>query len=188
MRGSAKEGDEVTIVGRIGGDVKPWIDGQAAFMLVDSKLKPCNEQGDDGCATPWDYCCDLGELPALGVGFRADARRATPHTRFAVATKVNVDRLVGAVQREKSSIKLLEQFSNQRRAASDLETSSSQVAQGNRSGNVDERKASQVERGRRCPLAREAAGLMKLADPRLKKLAFKLENRGRIVVLDRGDS
>ncbi len=34
------------------------------FMLVDSALKPCNENDDDGCTTPWDYCCDTDVLPA----------------------------------------------------------------------------------------------------------------------------
>jgi hypothetical protein len=54
----------LTLVGRIGGDVNPWIEGQAAFLVVDSALKPCNEKDDDGCKTPWDYCCDVNDLPA----------------------------------------------------------------------------------------------------------------------------
>lgn len=60
----AKSDEKITLVGRIGGDVNPWIEGQAAFLVVDTALKPCNEQHDDGCKTPWDYCCDAGELPA----------------------------------------------------------------------------------------------------------------------------
>ena len=63
-RASAKNDEEVNLVGRIGGDVDPWVAGQAAFMLVDSALKPCNENDDDGCTTPWDYCCDTDVLPA----------------------------------------------------------------------------------------------------------------------------
>jgi hypothetical protein len=55
---------EVTLVGRIGGDVNPWVEGQAAFLVVDSALKPCNEKADEGCPTPWDYCCDANDLPA----------------------------------------------------------------------------------------------------------------------------
>lgn len=27
-------------------------------------LKPCNEKDDDACPTPWDYCCDVDDLPA----------------------------------------------------------------------------------------------------------------------------
>lgn len=63
-RADAKNDEEVALVGRIGGDVDPWVEGQAAFMLVDTALKPCNENDDDGCKTPWDYCCDTDVLPA----------------------------------------------------------------------------------------------------------------------------
>jgi hypothetical protein len=61
---ASKDGEEVTLVGRIGGDTNPWIEGQAAFLIVDSALKPCNEKDDDACPTPWDYCCDVDDLPA----------------------------------------------------------------------------------------------------------------------------
>jgi hypothetical protein len=54
---TAKDSDEVTLVGRIGGDEKPWVDGVAAFTIVDVSLKPCDEK--EGCPTPWDYCCDV---------------------------------------------------------------------------------------------------------------------------------
>jgi len=59
-RTSAKDNDEVVVVGRIGGDANPWIDGVAAFTIIDLALKPCE---DDGCQVPWDYCCDLDDLP-----------------------------------------------------------------------------------------------------------------------------
>lgn len=61
---ATKDEEEVIIVGRIGGDVNPWIEGQAAFLVVDSGLKPCNEIEGDSCPTPWDYCCDVADLPA----------------------------------------------------------------------------------------------------------------------------
>jgi hypothetical protein len=59
-RSSAKNDEEVVVVGRIGGDANPWIDGMAAFTIVDLARKPCEE---DGCQVPWDYCCDLDDLP-----------------------------------------------------------------------------------------------------------------------------
>ena len=59
-RADAKTDEEVTLVGRIGGDANPWVEGQAAFMLVDSALKPCPKE--EGCPTPWDYCCDTDLL------------------------------------------------------------------------------------------------------------------------------
>lgn len=64
VREVAKSDEEITLVGRIGGDTSPWVDGQAAFLIVDPLLKPCNEKEDDGCATPWDYCCDSDLLPS----------------------------------------------------------------------------------------------------------------------------
>lgn len=61
---SVKNDEEVTLVGRIGGDVKPFVQGVSAFTIVDRSLKPCNEKDDDACETPWDYCCDTDLLPA----------------------------------------------------------------------------------------------------------------------------
>lgn len=82
-RESAKDGDEVTVVGRIGGSVDPWIDGRAAFTIVDPSLKACSDIPGDGCPTPWDYCCEasIGESSATvkvvdekGDLVKADAR------------------------------------------------------------------------------------------------------------------
>jgi hypothetical protein len=56
-RQEARDGDEVAVVGRIGGDVKPWVEGRAAFWIVDPSMKSCKETEDDNCPTPWDYCC-----------------------------------------------------------------------------------------------------------------------------------
>lgn len=53
-RKSVKDGDEVVIVGRIGGSENPWIKGRAAFTIVDTSLKSCLECGHD-CSKPWDY-------------------------------------------------------------------------------------------------------------------------------------
>jgi hypothetical protein len=59
-RKDLKDGDEVVVVGRIGGSVKPFT-GRAAFTIVDASIKPCSENGDDACPTPWDYCCGVGK-------------------------------------------------------------------------------------------------------------------------------
>lgn len=59
---SAKNEDQVVVVGRIGGNVNPWVEGTAAFLLIDESLTPCNEREDDACPTPWDYCCDDVDL------------------------------------------------------------------------------------------------------------------------------
>jgi hypothetical protein len=62
-RADTKDADDIVLVGRIGGDTSPWVNGQAAFLVVDGSLKPCNEKDDDDCPTPWDYCCDGDTLP-----------------------------------------------------------------------------------------------------------------------------
>lgn len=63
VRKDSKDGDEVTITGRIGGDVDPWFKGRAAFLIVDPSLAPCSDIPGDTCKTPWDYCCeDIGHL------------------------------------------------------------------------------------------------------------------------------
>ena len=50
------EQDEVVLVGRIGGSEAPFVDGLAAFTIVDAKVPPCS--AEEGCETPWDYCCE----------------------------------------------------------------------------------------------------------------------------------
>ena len=54
----AKDGDEVVVTGRIGGERDPWVEGLAMFNIVDNSLVPCNEIPGDNCSLPWDYCCD----------------------------------------------------------------------------------------------------------------------------------
>ncbi len=61
VRKEGKNGDEVVIVGRVGGSVAPLTKDRAFFTIVDASLKPCNEKPGDNCETPWDYCCDPKE-------------------------------------------------------------------------------------------------------------------------------
>ncbi|MBC7853919.1 MAG: hypothetical protein IAF94_10815 [Pirellulaceae bacterium] len=61
---SAQDGEEVTLVGRIGGSESPFVAGRASFTVVDLSLVPCSERPGDSCTTPWDYCCDTDALPA----------------------------------------------------------------------------------------------------------------------------
>lgn len=53
---SVKDDESVTLVGLIGGSSKPFVDGLAAFTIVDAKVPYCAP--DEGCPTPWDYCCE----------------------------------------------------------------------------------------------------------------------------------
>lgn len=42
----AKDGEPVVVVGRLGGGVNPWVDGRAAFLIVDTRILPsCDEVG-----------------------------------------------------------------------------------------------------------------------------------------------
>ncbi|MBM3975547.1 MAG: hypothetical protein FJ299_00980 [Planctomycetes bacterium] len=41
------------------GRAMDFVDGRAAFRLVDASLKSCADMGGlDHCPTPWDYCCE----------------------------------------------------------------------------------------------------------------------------------
>ena len=62
-RDESKDGDDVVLVGRIGGGENPWIDGRAAFTVVDNSLRACSDIPGDECPKPWDYCCETGKLP-----------------------------------------------------------------------------------------------------------------------------
>lgn len=57
----AKDHEEIVLTGRIGGEEKPFVEGVAAFTIVDRSLDPC--PAAEGCPTPWDYCCDTDKLP-----------------------------------------------------------------------------------------------------------------------------
>lgn len=56
--GTLKAGDEVVLRGRIGGSKEPFVAGRAVFTLMGRALKACNENPDDKCSRPWDYCCE----------------------------------------------------------------------------------------------------------------------------------
>ncbi|MDA0281783.1 MAG: hypothetical protein O3B13_14745 [Planctomycetota bacterium] len=84
-REQAQDGADVILVGRIGGSENPWVDGRAAFSIVDQTLKACSDIPGDECKKPWDYCCETHKLPAStalvkfvdadGQPLKADARK-----------------------------------------------------------------------------------------------------------------
>ncbi|MDX1929272.1 MAG: hypothetical protein SFV81_22280 [Pirellulaceae bacterium] len=59
-RNQIKDGDTVTLVGLIGGSSDPFVDGMAAFTIVDAKVPYCAPS--EGCPTPWDYCCETAAV------------------------------------------------------------------------------------------------------------------------------
>ncbi len=66
VKQQAKDGDEVVVVGRIGGSDKPFT-GRASFTIVDVSFKPCPD--GEGCPTPWDFCCEAPDDLAKGTIF-----------------------------------------------------------------------------------------------------------------------
>lgn len=53
-RESTEDGQDVIVEGRL----QEFVEGRAAFTIVDGSIPPCGEDGmDDHCPTPWDYCC-----------------------------------------------------------------------------------------------------------------------------------
>ena len=55
-RADVTDGATVTVRGVVGGSTKPFVEGLAAFTLVDPALESCVGEGG-ACKTPWDYCC-----------------------------------------------------------------------------------------------------------------------------------
>ena len=104
VREEAANGDDVLLIGCIGGSSDPWIAGRAAFTLVDLSIKPCNEKLDDGCPTPWDYCCETDKLPNAGalikfVDDSGSVLKADPQTLFGVKELSTVI-IKGSAQRD----------------------------------------------------------------------------------------
>ncbi len=104
VREEAASDDEVLIVGCIGGSSNPWIEGRAAFTIVDLSLKSCNDTLEDKCPTPWDYCCETDKLPTSSalVKFVDDSNKvlkADPKTLFGV-TELSTVIIKGSAQRD----------------------------------------------------------------------------------------
>ncbi|QDU82318.1 hypothetical protein Pla110_40730 [Polystyrenella longa] len=59
-RESAQDEESVTVVGVIGGSHDPFVDGLAAFTVVDPEVPFCS--AEEGCPTPWDYCCTQDQV------------------------------------------------------------------------------------------------------------------------------
>jgi hypothetical protein len=59
-RKSENNEEEVAVEGRIGGSEAPFVDGLAAFTIVDPAIPHCSVE--EGCPTPWDYCCETDRV------------------------------------------------------------------------------------------------------------------------------
>lgn len=55
---NATEGDQVVLMGVIGGSRSPITEGAPVFTIVDRTLDNCADIPGDNCPVPWDYCCE----------------------------------------------------------------------------------------------------------------------------------
>lgn len=82
-RETAKNEEEVVVVGRIGGGLKPFVDNMAAFQIVDNSIIACSDDVADGeacsCPTPWDYCCHTDKLPNAMAFIRFEDEQGQVH-------------------------------------------------------------------------------------------------------------
>lgn len=52
-------GENVTVLGRIGGRTNPFVAGRGMMLIADDvHATPCDAMADDHCAIPWDFCCE----------------------------------------------------------------------------------------------------------------------------------
>ena len=67
-KNSAKVGDSVSFLARVGGRVKPFASGFAMFVVADPSLVSCELKGVmDHCPNPQDYCCEPPEKLKMGL-------------------------------------------------------------------------------------------------------------------------
>ncbi len=78
-RGRRPKTTNRSLSGRIGGSEKPFVDGLAAFTIVDLKVPYCAD--DEGCPTPWDYCCNQKDVNPI---LRRSNLLMKPESRFQV--------------------------------------------------------------------------------------------------------
>ncbi|MFN0018620.1 MAG: hypothetical protein ACKVP0_10195 [Pirellulaceae bacterium] len=73
----AKDGEPIVVVGRLGGGVEPWIDGRAAFLLVDTRILPsCQEE--DQCKADCPDCAKEMLAASTMVKFLGDDGKVLP--------------------------------------------------------------------------------------------------------------
>ena len=67
VKSTAKIGDPVTFLARVGGRDQPFVDGLAVFTVADPSLESCELMGEeDHCPIPWDYCCEDRNALVMG--------------------------------------------------------------------------------------------------------------------------
>lgn len=83
-RESSRNGDEIVLIGRIGGSKRPWIEGRSAFMVIDASMAVVSDGQesasgelclDDCCASLRAECTTLVKfVDDAGSVLRVDSR------------------------------------------------------------------------------------------------------------------
>lgn len=73
----AKHGEPIVLVGRLGGGLKPWIDGRAAFLLVDTRILPSCAEGEQ-CEADCPDCSKEMLAASAMVKFLGDDGKVLP--------------------------------------------------------------------------------------------------------------
>ncbi len=72
-RESAEDGKPLVMVGRIGGAANPWIEGRAAFTLLDASMTVVTEGEEAEGAICTEACCDEERLTCTALVKVVDA-------------------------------------------------------------------------------------------------------------------
>ena len=73
----AQDGEPIVVVGRLGGGMKPWIDGRAAFLLVDTRILPSCEENEH-CKADCPDCAKEMLAASTMVKFLGDDGKVLP--------------------------------------------------------------------------------------------------------------
>lgn len=78
VKESAQDGQSVVVVGRLGGGVNPWVEGRAAFLIVDTRIFPsCDAAGH--CQADCADCAKEMMAAATMVKFVGDDGKVIAH-------------------------------------------------------------------------------------------------------------
>ena len=68
VKESAKVGDDVVFLARVGGRAEPFAENFALFVVADPSLVSCELMGEeDHCPIPYDYCCEDPDTLTKGI-------------------------------------------------------------------------------------------------------------------------
>jgi len=62
VKASARPGDRVVVRGVVAGSANPISASRAILTLLDANINTCEKSEGDACKTPWDACCEPGDV------------------------------------------------------------------------------------------------------------------------------